>query len=83
MMETVSVSAHLDGERIRLDEPIELEPSTKLIVTIVPKDNGEREAWFRASAGRLGKTYDETEEAYRADSIKEANPEYEGVNYGE
>lgn len=43
-METVSVSAHFDGERIRLDEPIELEPNMKLIVTILPTSNGKREA---------------------------------------
>jgi len=82
-MQTISVSAHFDGERILLDEPIELEPDTKLIVTILPKDNGEREAWLGLSAGRLGEAYGETEEEYRADSIKEANPEYEGVNDGE
>ncbi len=42
-MEIISVSAHFDGERIRLDEPIELEPDTKLIVTVLPKDT----AWAR------------------------------------
>jgi len=76
-METVSVSAHFDGERIRLAEPIELEPNTKLIVTILPKSNGEREAWLALSGERLTDAYGETEEEYPVDSIKEANPEYE------
>ena len=77
-METISVSAHFDGERIRLDEPIELEPDTRLIVTVLPKHNGEREAWLALSAGRLADAYSADEEGYPLDSIKEANPEYEG-----
>jgi hypothetical protein len=35
-MKTVSVTAHFDGERILLDEVLELEPDTKLIVTVLP-----------------------------------------------
>ncbi len=77
-METVSVSAHFDGERILLDEPIELEPNTKLIVMILPKDNGERDTWLTLSGERLADAYGEDEEEYPIDSIKEANPEYEG-----
>ena len=34
-MSNVSIPAHFDGERILLDEPIELEPNTKLIVTVL------------------------------------------------
>lgn len=77
-MTTVSFSAHFDGERIRLDDPVELEPNTKLIVTILPKENGEREAWLTLSRERLAAAYDEREEEYAVDSIREANPEYEG-----
>jgi hypothetical protein len=77
-METISVSAHFDGERILLDEPIELEPDTKLIVTILPKHNGEHEAWLALSGGRLAEAYGPEEEGYPLDAIKEANPEYEG-----
>jgi len=77
-METISVSAHFDGERILLDEPIQLEPDTKLIVTILPKHNGEHEAWLALSGGRLADAYGPEEEGYPLDSIKEANPEYEG-----
>jgi hypothetical protein len=35
-MKTVSVTAHFDGERILLDEVLELEPNTKPIVTVLP-----------------------------------------------
>ena len=34
-MSNVSIPAHFDGERILLDEPIELQPNTKLIVTVL------------------------------------------------
>ena len=77
-MNTISVPAHFDGERILLDEPIELEPNTKLIVTILPKHDTERESWLRLSRKGLEGAYGEDEEQYSLDSIKEANPEYEG-----
>ena len=35
-MPMIAVPAHFDGERICLDEPFELEPNAKLIVTILP-----------------------------------------------
>ncbi len=36
------IAAHFDGERILLDEPVELEPDTKLTVTVLSKSNRER-----------------------------------------
>jgi len=33
-MQMITLSAHYDGERICLDEEFELEPNSKLIVTI-------------------------------------------------
>jgi len=76
-METISVSARFDGERILLDEPIDLAPDTKLIVTILPNENGERASWLSLSAKRLTDAYGKDEEGYPLDAIKEANPEYE------
>lgn len=77
-MDTISIPAHFDGERILLDEPVELEPNTKLIVTVLPKHDAERESWLRLSAERLKDAYGEDEEEYSTALIKEANPEYEG-----
>ena len=77
-MSTISVAAHFDGERILLDEPLELERNTKLIVTILPTQDEERDSWLRLSIQRLEDAYGEDEEEYTLDSIKEANPEYEG-----
>ncbi len=52
-MKIVSVSAHFDGEYIRLDDPLLLEPSTKLIVTVLPSENTGHEDWERlAREGR-------------------------------
>lgn len=75
-MNTISIPAHFDGERILLDEPIELEPNTRLIVTILPKQDTERESWLRLSGKRLEGAYSENEEEYSLDSVKEVNPEY-------
>ena len=77
-MDTISIPAHFDGERILLDEPVELERNTRLIVTILPNQDTERESWLGLSGRRLEDAYSEDEEEYSLDLIKEANPEYEG-----
>ena len=77
-MDTISIPAHFDGERILLDEPVELEPNTRLIVTVLPNQDAERESWLSLSGKRLEDAYGEDEEEYSLDLIKEANPEYEG-----
>lgn len=74
---SLSIPAHFDGERILLDEPVELEPNTKLIVTVLPAPNGDRDAWLRLSAKRLEDAFGDDEVEYSLDLIKEANPEYE------
>ena len=74
-MNTISIPAHFDGERILLDEPFELEPNTKLIVTVLPKRDTEDESWHRVSGKRIEYAYSEDEEEYPIDLIKEANPE--------
>ncbi|PYS89517.1 MAG: hypothetical protein DMF64_17575 [Acidobacteria bacterium] len=77
-MDTISIPAHFDGERILLDEPVELEPNTRLIVTVLPNHDAERASWLRLSGERLADAYGKDEEEYSSDVIKEANPEYEG-----
>ncbi len=73
-MNTISIPAHFDGERILLDEPFEIEPNTKLIVTVLPKRDAEHESWHRVSGKRIEYAYSEDEEEYPIDLIKEANP---------
>ena len=71
-----TIPAHFDGQHILLDEPVELEPNTKLLVTVLPKDV-EADDWQRLSASRLKGAYNNGEEEYSLDLIKEPNPEYE------
>ena len=76
-MKTVSVSAHFDGEHIQLDEPLELEPNARLMVTVLPKQDDERSAWQRLSARGLANAYGENEEEYSLSDVKVSNPAYE------
>lgn len=78
-METVTLRAHFDGERILLDQPFELEPDTKLIITVLPQSlDEEREDWAQLALESLERAYGDDEPEYPLESIKEANPEYEG-----
>ena len=77
-MNSFSIPAHFDGERIQLDEPVKLEPNSRLIVTVLPKSDSEHESWAGLSAQGLGNAYGDDEEEYTLASIKEPNPEYEG-----
>lgn len=82
-MKTVSVTAHFDGERIRLDEPLDLEPNAKLMVTVLsplsptPEGEVERSAWQQLSARGLAAAYAEDEEDFDLSDVKVSNPAYE------
>jgi hypothetical protein len=77
-MDAVSIPAHFDGQQILLDEPCELEPNARLIVTVLPDHDSERESWLRLSADTLSRAYGNNEEEYSLDLIKDPNPDYEG-----
>ena len=74
----VSIPAHFDGEQILLDEAVELERNARLIVTVLPKENDERESWLRLSSAQLNAAYDGAGDEYPLDLVKEMNPDYEG-----
>ena len=76
-MKTVSVTAHFDGEHIKLDEPLNLEPNTKLMVTVLSVQDDERSSWQGLSAGGLASAYSEDEEEYSVSDLKVVNPAYE------
>jgi hypothetical protein len=57
-MADISIPAHFDGE------PFELEPDTKLLVTVLPKDDAERAAWLRLSGRKLAAAYAADEAEY-------------------
>jgi hypothetical protein len=78
-MDTVVLRAHFDGKQILLDEPFDLEPDMELVVTVRSRSmNEERDEWTRLSMERLALAYADDEPEYSLDSLKEANPEYEG-----
>ena len=78
-MSMIAVPAHFDGERICLDEPFDLLPNAKLIVTILPgqESDNEHEAWLHLSGQKLEDAYGENEPEYSSDLLKEVNPDYE------
>jgi hypothetical protein len=75
-MKVISLSAYFDGQSIQLDEPYQLEPNTKLIVTVIPEQTSERETWLSWSSHQLNRAYNDEDE-YPLDSIKITNPDYE------
>lgn len=78
-MPITALLAHFDGEQICLDEPFEIEPNTKLIVTILPKHeiNDEYRDWLLLSRQKLEDAYGANEPEYSENLIKEVNPDYE------
>ena len=83
-MNTVTMSAHFDGEKIQLDEPYTLEPNTALVVTILPSpihsgdaEEEERQDWLRLSLHGLAAAYGDDEPEYTIDMVKELNPDYQ------
>jgi len=77
-MDPIAIPAHVDGRQILLDEPCELEPNAKLIVTVLPNHDSEHESWLRLSANGLRQAHSDSEEEYSLDLIKDPNPDYEG-----
>ncbi len=78
-MPITALPAHFDGLRICLDEPFDLEPDIKLIVSVLPRleSDDEHEAWLLLSGQRLEDAYGENEPEYSSDLLKEVNPAYE------
>ena len=75
-MPIISLSAHFDGKQICLDEPFDLKPDAKLIVTVLPEQelDDEHRIWLALSGQKLEDTYGENEPEYSSDLIKEVNP---------
>jgi hypothetical protein len=76
-METITLQAHFDGKQILLDEPIELEPGTKLLVTVISIPEDDHDEWVNFSMQLLAEAYDNEEPEYSLGLIKEHNPKYE------
>jgi hypothetical protein len=71
-MKAVTLRAHFDGDRIRLDEPFPLAPGTPLTVVVRPKDQeqeDERESWALFSRRGLEGAFGGDEPEYSLDLI--------------
>lgn len=79
-MNAIMLRAHFDGEKIVLDDPVELEPNAEFIIAILPQEqfHEEHAAWLRLSMESLNSAYGDDEPEYTLDMIKEHNPDYEG-----
>lgn len=77
-MEIVTLQAHFDGRQILLDEPYEMTPNIKQVVSVIRMPDEEREDLMRFSLSNLERAYGDDEPEYSLDLIKERNPKYEG-----
>ncbi len=69
-MKAINLKAHFDGEKILLDEPFNIEPDTKLIVTVLPKHmDEEREDWMLIWHKGLEQAYVINEPEYPTDFL--------------
>lgn len=76
-MENVTLQAHYDGRQVLFDEPVELLPNTRLLVTVLQPSDAEEIEWQNFSAGNLARSYGDDEPEYSLSLIKEWNPDYE------
>jgi hypothetical protein len=76
-MSPLTIPAHFDGERIQLDEPVELKPNARLVVTVLPAD-ADDEAWNEFALRAFEAGYGDEEPEYTMEDLKWVNPEYEG-----
>ena len=72
-MKTITLTAHFDGEHIRLDEPFLLPPEARLLVTILPEPSPEaiREDWHSLSKAGLARAYSDDEPDYPVSLVRD------------
>jgi hypothetical protein len=69
-MKTVTLSGHVEGESIRLDEPFTLPAGAKLLITILPSESSDtaRTDWLTISKKGLARAYADDEPDYPTSS---------------
>jgi hypothetical protein len=73
----LEIYGHYDGTQVLLDEPCELKPNTKVIITVIEDD--ENADWYLLGKKSLARAYEDDEPEIPLDRIKEFNAEYEGI----
>jgi hypothetical protein len=58
-MKIVTLSGHVEGQSIRLDEPFDLPPNARLLITILPDEDldMERFDWIGRAKQSLNRAY--------------------------
>jgi len=75
-MQTVTLSAHFDGERIQLDEPFDLPADARLLVTLLPNTpvDAERREWYALAKAGLARAYADDEPDYPESLVRKPAP---------
>ena len=70
-MPAVTLKAHFNGKQIVLDEPFDLPPDSRLMVTVLPKDGSSEDAqWHSLASGALARAYGDDEPDYSPADVK-------------
>jgi hypothetical protein len=71
-MKTVTLTAHVSGGSIQLDEPFALPADARLLVTILPEGlpDAERQQWYALSKAGLARAYSDDEPDYPASLVR-------------
>ncbi len=71
-MKTVTLTAHVNGDSIQLDEPFALPADARLLVTILPESlpDAERQQWYALSKAGLSRAYSDDEPDYPASLVR-------------
>ena len=71
-MKTVTLTAHVNGDSIQLDEPFALPADARLLVTILPESlpDAERQQWYALSKAGLARAYSDDEPDYSASLVR-------------
>ena len=70
-MESIVLHAHYDGSQIRMDDPVELRPGTRLLITVIQPDD-DMAAWHELSLRGLAAAYDAGEQDYALSLVRDA-----------
>ncbi|MBM3833856.1 MAG: hypothetical protein FJ403_11415 [Verrucomicrobia bacterium] len=72
-MNVVTLKAHYDGEKICLDEPLDIAPNTPLVIAIFrgEGETEERADWIALAKKGLARAYGDDEPDYPSDLVQE------------
>ncbi|TVQ85195.1 MAG: hypothetical protein EA400_16375 [Chromatiaceae bacterium] len=68
-MPAITVKAHYDGRTIQLDEPIELAPNARLLVTVLESTDGNGTDWRSLATEGLARAFGDDEPDYGPEDL--------------